>query len=106
MEEAEYFFGTEDPERAADSALDFGLELACIRLGSKGAMVKAADGLKVFEQAFKVKAVDTTGAGDGWNAGFIVGMLKGFGLRECVRIANAVGGACCHKTWRNRRTTV
>jgi sugar/nucleoside kinase (ribokinase family) len=41
--------------------------------------------------AFKVKAVDTTGAGDGWNAGLLVGQLKGWDLKTCVTIANAVG---------------
>jgi len=91
IEETKYFFETDDPDRAADAALGLGLEVACIRLGSKGALVKTSEGVRVFEPAFKVKAVDTTGAGDGWNAGFIVGTLKGFGLRECVRIANAVG---------------
>jgi sugar/nucleoside kinase (ribokinase family) len=91
IEEIKYFFEADDPDRAADAILDLGLEVACIRLGSKGALVKTCEGVRVFEPAFKVKAVDTTGAGDGWNAGFIVGTLKGFGLRECVRIANAVG---------------
>ncbi|MEM2659730.1 MAG: sugar kinase [Nitrososphaeria archaeon] len=91
LEEAEFFFKTTDPEKAATLALDFGLEIACIKLGSKGSFLKKSDGIKVFEPAFKVKAVDTTGAGDGWNAGFIVGMLKNFGSRECLIIANAVG---------------
>lgn len=35
--EAEFFFDTSDPKRAATLALDFGLEVACIKLGSKGA---------------------------------------------------------------------
>ncbi len=91
LEEAEFFFKTSDPEKAARSALDFGLEVACTRLGSRGAFLMTADDVRVFEPAFKVKVVDTTEACDGWNVGFIVGMLKNFGLREYVKIANAVG---------------
>ncbi|MBC7091483.1 MAG: sugar kinase [Nitrososphaeria archaeon] len=90
-EEAEFFFGTTDYEKAASLALNFGLKIVCIKLGSKGAFSMTVDGVSVLEPAFKVKAVDTTGAGDGWNAGFIVGMLKNFGLRDSVRIANALG---------------
>jgi sugar/nucleoside kinase (ribokinase family) len=38
-----------------------------------------------------VNAIDTTGAGDGWNAGLLVGILKGWDLETCVTVANAVG---------------
>lgn len=39
---------------------------------------------------FKVKPVDTTGAGDAYNAGFVVARLKGWELRNSARFANAV----------------
>jgi len=45
----------------------------------------------VSARAFKVKALDTTGAGDGWNAGLLVGLCRGWELERCVKVANAVG---------------
>ena len=41
--------------------------------------------------AFSVKPVDTTGAGDGWNAGLLVGVCEGWDLEKSVTVANAVG---------------
>lgn len=41
--------------------------------------------------AFKVKAVDTTGAGDAFTAGYIFADLKGLEIEERLRFANACG---------------
>jgi len=46
----------------------------------------------IMKPAFSVKSVDTTGAGDGWNAGFLIGICKGWDLEKSVTVANAVGG--------------
>ena len=43
--------------------------------------------------AFPVQVVDTTGAGDGFAAGFLTGIVKGWGLKKSGVFANAVG-AC------------
>lgn len=90
-EEAGFIFGTEDAEKAADRALKYGVEIVGIKLGDKGALVKTKSGERVYVQAFKVKAIDTTGAGDGWNAGLLFGVIKGWDLEKCVKVANAVG---------------
>jgi 2-dehydro-3-deoxygluconokinase len=37
------------------------------------------------------RVVDTVGAGDGFCAGFLAGLLRGFPLAEAVRIGNLVG---------------
>ncbi len=91
LEEAEFTFKISNPERVADKILRYGVEVAGIKLGDKGALVKTRDGKRVFVPAFKVKAIDTTGAGDGWNAGLLLGLLKNWDLEKCVKIANAVG---------------
>jgi sugar/nucleoside kinase (ribokinase family) len=43
------------------------------------------------EPAPRVRVVDTTGAGDAFNGGFLYGALKGLPARKCLRIANRVG---------------
>jgi 2-dehydro-3-deoxygluconokinase len=89
-EEAGFIFGAEDAEKAADRALKYGVEIVGIKLGDKGALIKTKSE-RVYVQAFKVKAIDTTGAGDGWNAGLLFGIIKGWDLEKCVKVANAVG---------------
>lgn len=61
-----------------------------IKLGSSGSFA-IENGKEVFLPAYRVKAVDTTGAGDSFNAGFVYGFLTGKGLEECLACGNACG---------------
>jgi sugar/nucleoside kinase (ribokinase family) len=45
--------------------------------------------------AMPVEIVDTTGAGDSFDAGFLYGMLSGWPLRETVELATACGTLSC-----------
>jgi ribokinase len=45
-------------------------------------------------EAFEVKVVDTTGAGDAWNAGFLYGLLKNRSLEDCGKLGNFVASRC------------
>lgn len=47
--------------------------------------------------AFKVKAVDTTGAGDVFHGGYVFGILKGWKIRDTVRFASAIAAMKCRK---------
>jgi sugar/nucleoside kinase (ribokinase family) len=49
----------------------------------------------IHSPAFAVKAVDTTGAGDAFHAGFIYGLLKGGSVEETLRVANGVAALKC-----------
>jgi sugar/nucleoside kinase (ribokinase family) len=90
-EEAQFVFKTNDMNEAAELALSYGVRVVGLKLGSKGALLVTNDGEKVYLPAFKVNAIDTTGAGDGWNAGLLVGLLNKWDLTTCGKIANAVG---------------
>ena len=63
---------------------------AVIKRGRRGA-VATLDGATVAHTGFKVRAVDTTGAGDSFDAGFVSAYLYHAPLAECLRIGNACG---------------
>lgn len=91
LEEAEFVLGTHDPEKAARRAFKYGVDIVGIKMGAKGAFLQRRTGERAMLPAFEVHAVDTTGAGDGWNAGLLVGLIKGWDLCTCLSVANAVG---------------
>jgi len=90
-EEAQFVLGTAEPNKAASKALKLGPRTVGIKLGAQGSFVKTADGEVIKKPALSVKPVDTTGAGDGWNAGFLIGICEGWDLEKSVTVANAVG---------------
>ncbi len=67
-----------------------------VKLGSRGSAVITSDGRVVGVPPFKVsRVVDTTGAGDGFNAGAIFGLLRGLKPPEAARVGNALGAYVC-----------
>jgi sugar/nucleoside kinase (ribokinase family) len=66
----------------------------CVTLGPQGAMMLTGDEL-IHEPAPEVAAVDTTGAGDVFRAGFIYAMLNDYPAREKLRFANAAAASAC-----------
>lgn len=95
IEEAAMLSGKEEPEEIADVFLSMGIKTAVIKLGKKGCFIKNLDGEKHLIPTYtKIKAVDTTGAGDSFVAGFLTGLTKGWNLYECGKFANAVGTHC------------
>jgi len=46
---------------------------------------------KIHSPAFNVKVVDTTGAGDAFDAGFLAGIIGGWDVEKAARFANGVG---------------
>lgn len=47
------------------------------------------------QKAFKVKMVDTTGAGDAFHAGYLYGLLNNLDLSQCLRWGAAVAALKC-----------
>ena len=90
LEEATYVTGHTKPEQIADALLVKGVGTALIKLGKDGCYVQNAEEA-FYVPSFHVDAVDTTGCGDNFSAGFITGVLQGRSLFECARLGNAAG---------------
>lgn len=78
-------------EFAAAVVARAGLRYCVVTLGEKGAVAQSAQGELVVEPAYHVEMTDPLGAGDAFTAGFVVSLLRGTGLREAVRLGNAMG---------------
>ncbi len=93
IDEARKILGDDSltPEGAARILLDMGVKIVVIKMGKDGCFV--TDGKTAeYVPAFKVPVVDTTGAGDTFIAGFIMGYVHGKSLRECAVIGAATAG--------------
>ena len=80
----------EEIEAGARVLLERGCKNVIVKMGSRGAMLVNADGVDL-KEGFKVSAVDTTAAGDSFNAGFSVALASGKTVSEAITFANAVG---------------
>jgi ribokinase len=88
--EAEQLTGRGEAERAVEALLGYGVQVVGLKLGARGCVVGSVDGIFAVP-AFDVQVVDSTGAGDAFDAGLILGYLGGLGLRESALLANALG---------------
>lgn len=87
--------GKKDPEEIADFFISKGVRNVIIKLGEKGCYVRQNDGKAFIVDAFtRIKAIDTSGAGDSFCAGFLAGLYRGWGVPESAKFANAVGAHC------------
>jgi ribokinase len=87
--ELEQLTGEEDYRKSADYLISMGVKVVAVKLGAKGCYVTdGQEKLKV--EPFKVKAIDTTGAGDAFDAGFLYGLISEKSLYECGQLGNFV----------------
>lgn len=98
LDEAYLLTGSRDPAAIARQFLACGVKNVVIKLGADGCYVKNAD-LEAYVPAVPgVRAVDSTGAGDNFAAGFIDALLRGEGLVDRARWGNAVASLCVERT--------
>ena len=88
--EAEYLTGHRDIEGAIESLLDYGVGTVALKLGKRGCAIGSGEGMFLVP-GFAIPTVDTTGAGDSFDAGLILGRLEGWGWRESALLADALG---------------
>lgn len=81
------------PQAVARYFVGEGVGVVALKMGEMGSYV--FDGENEWTlPPFRVNAVDATGAGDAFAAGFLAGVVKGYSLEKAGRLGNAVG-ACC-----------
>lgn len=69
--------------------LDLGIETVVVKQGSKGVFAMN-DNQTCEVESFECDVVDTTGAGDSFNSGFLYSYLKGYDLEKSCKIGNWV----------------
>jgi sugar/nucleoside kinase (ribokinase family) len=89
--EARALTGLDDPVEIARAFQGEGVGSVVIKLGARGVFCRDAAGRESAVPAFEVEdVVDTTGAGDCWCAGFLVGLRDELPIDQAARLGNAV----------------
>jgi sugar/nucleoside kinase (ribokinase family) len=82
-----------DPEGIADELLEKGASKVVLKMGEKGCFV-ASGTVRRQMPSCATRIVDTTGAGDCFNAGFLAGLVHGLSDLDCAVIGNRAAAAC------------
>ncbi len=85
-----------DPEEVARELIRGGVKQVVMTLGEKGALIVTATYTKQIS-AIRMTAVDTTGAGDAFNAGLATALASGASLEAAVQFAVVTGGLAVAK---------
>ena len=90
-DEARVFSGEAEPINALQYISEM-CDLAVVKIGTKGALIKHKGEVIHIGIMAAAKRVDTTGAGDFYAAGFMYGMCEGLSLRQCGTIGAITAG--------------
>ena len=91
-----YTSGLDNFEEAMYFFQDLGPKVIISTQGEKGCVALINGELKTFP-AYKVNAIDTTGAGDAFHGAFVAATLKGYSLEEAIRYSSAVSACKCRQ---------
>ncbi len=94
-DEAVKLTGKNELDNIADTFFDLGVKQVIIKTGKDGAYFAPTREKRFQLPTYRqIKAVDSTGAGDSFCAGFLCGLAQGWDFEQCGRFANAVGTHC------------
>ncbi len=88
------YTGISDQKKALLELQKYTSGFLCSTLGDNGAMA-LVNGEFLLIEGHKMKAVDTTGAGDVFHSAFIYGLLQNWKAEEILRFANAAAALKC-----------
>ncbi|MBO7264265.1 MAG: adenosine kinase [Alistipes sp.] len=90
-DEARAFSGESEPINSLQYISKM-CELAVVKIGTRGALIKCGEELVHVGIMAAAKRVDTTGAGDFYAAGFMAGLCEGLTLRQCGTMGAIAAG--------------
>lgn len=93
LEEARELSRLDDPEKMLAFFAALGSGTVILKMGVSGSMALDASGI-ARAPAIPTVAVDATGAGDCFAAGFLRGRMEGWAVERCLRLGNAAGSLC------------
>ena len=82
-------------ETASLAAMAGQVELAVLKTGPRGSLIARGDEIVTIQPKGDGSAVDTTGAGDLWAAGFLYGVVQGMPLDLCGDLGSLCGYEVC-----------
>lgn len=89
-DEANILLGVSDQEKIVAALRKLNVRWIAVKKGKEGAYV--ADSENEFSiPIFPMKVIDTVGAGDAFNAGFLSGLLEDRPIKECGTMASIMG---------------
>lgn len=100
LEELKFILQSEDIEEqeAIDSIMEkYPIDVVALKRGEEGCLIKKREDFFLAVPSFDVQVLDTTGAGDGFNVGFIFGLIEEHSIQEAGLIGNAVGALVIQK---------
>jgi sugar/nucleoside kinase (ribokinase family) len=93
-DEARVYTGCSD-EHEALQKLAQQVEIAVVKIGKRGSLISRSGETSVIGIMGDGRAVDTTGAGDLWAAGFLYGLANGMSIEKCGKLGAACGYEVC-----------
>jgi 5-dehydro-2-deoxygluconokinase len=89
-DEVEVAVGTRDPHEASAALLELGVEIAIVKQGPAGVLVRTTDGVAEVPPV-EVEVVNGLGAGDAFGGALVYALLNGLAPKRAVQLANAAG---------------
>lgn len=90
-EEMGIIIGEKDPEAIIEKAKEMGISYIAIKQGENGSTGYFNGEIIQAPPLRPSKVVDTVGAGDGFNAGFLYGLIQEWPLKKTLEFANTIG---------------
>ncbi len=93
LEDEQAIYGDADAEACATRLLAAGVGEVAVKQGARGVLSATRQGRRFIAPSAPLQPVDTTAAGDSFNAGYLAARLRGLGPAAAARAGHLVAGA-------------